>query len=667
MKNPKVASELPADETSGDVDTHEIDVTNEEVQKCMLKLRGHSLMAILEADNISSKLRSQSAMQYLLHPTTLSEFQAQFFESQPLLNNRNELTYFNGLFSKDAFAAIINQNVLSLGSDINITKHQSNGLLLLTPRVNSSELEWMKENEQPDVDEGQEVSSSVVWQRFKSGGVLQLLCPEKYSDPLWKFISYLEGFMNAKIYCHSFLIPAASVGYGLRSFSSDRYIVQVEGTSNISVYKPSTVNAQLPREGIISVSATDYLNSGSITTVLQPGDSLYIPKGWVHSVEGCGGKPSVSVHLLTNEHNSIADLVDIALPQALAHRIAETVDFRRALPRNIGEFMGVSAAVQEDDLSDEEDEEDAAAAGAEAEKRRRALLLQTRQQFKKKVAQLLHQVVDDAVDMLDASVDQIMKGLMGARLPPALTAAEEERTKFGPQARRIGPFTKLCAVRENAARVCVEDGVVVLYHCLDNGREVFSNPLSPVEYDLDDGPAIEKLLGAAYVPLAEASGDDSGEEGAAVNCGVMVTDLPHTSEELHDKVGIAESLYREGLLMVVDEDSPGETHRLAGGASAPPKRSKEAGKVAPDSLVVAERLMQEYSVEKKHGVSAGPVGDDEKVEKVVKKKKEETKEKSKKRPAGDKGMEQFLAGVSKRTEDRQKKAKISEDDEDCPF
>jgi hypothetical protein len=37
--------------------------------------------------------------------------------------------------------------------------------------------------------------------------------------------------------------------------------------------------------------------------------------------------------------------------------------------------------------------------------------------------------------------------------------------------------------------------------------------------------------------------------------GVVISELPHSSEELDDKLEIAKSLFREGFLMVVDEAS----------------------------------------------------------------------------------------------------------------
>lgn len=67
-------------------------------------------------------------------------------------------------------------------------------------------------------------------------------------------------------------------------------------------------------------------------------------------------------------------------------------------------------------------------------------------------------------------------------------------------------------------------------------REPFGNPLSPLEFELDDGLAIEALLTAYPEPVA-------------------VSDLEHPGEELDDKVAIAQALYKEGFLVIADEVS----------------------------------------------------------------------------------------------------------------
>lgn len=115
-----------------------------------------------------------------------------------------------------------------------------------------------------------------------------------------------------------------------------------------------------------------------------------------------------------------------------------------------------------------------------------------------------------------------------------MTSEEESRTSAGASNARILPYTRLRMLRPGIATAVIEDGKVVLYHCMENSREMFGAPLNPLEFELDDGPCIEGLL-KAYPE------------------GVMVSDLEHPSEEVEDKVGVAEALFKEGFLVIDDE------------------------------------------------------------------------------------------------------------------
>jgi lysine-specific demethylase/histidyl-hydroxylase NO66 len=120
------------------------------------------------------------------------------------------------------------------------------------------------------------------------------------------------------------------------------------------------------------------------------------------------------------------------------------------------------------------------------------------------------------------------------RLPVPLTLKEEQQSAaLNPDA-RIMSYTKLRMIRPGIARAIVEDGMVVVYHCMDNSRVLNGNAVKPLEFDLDDGPAIEALL-------------DSYPHG------VIVSEIPHPSEEEDDKVSVATALFKEGFLLVLDE------------------------------------------------------------------------------------------------------------------
>lgn len=95
-------------------------------------------------------------------------------------------------------------------------------------------------------------------------------------------------------------------------------------------------------------------------------------------------------------------------------------------------------------------------------------------------------------------------------------------------------FTQLRILRPGIARAVVEDGLVVVYHCMDNSRYRNGNPTRPLEFELDDGPVIEALL-SSYPE------------------GVTVGNISHPSEEEEDVIAIVVALFKEGFLMILDE------------------------------------------------------------------------------------------------------------------
>ena len=92
-------------------------------------------------------------------------------------------------------------------------------------------------------------------------------------------------------------------------------------------------------------------------------------------------------------------------------------------------------------------------------------------------------------------------------------------------------------VRAGVARLCVEEGLAVVYHCMENARWHHGAPLQPLEFPIDDAPAIETLLAAYPNP-------------------VFLEDLPHpaSQEDLETKAEIVQALFKEGFLLLVDGD-----------------------------------------------------------------------------------------------------------------
>mmetsp|Transcript_20233 Transcript_20233/g.26342 ORF Transcript_20233/g.26342 Transcript_20233/m.26342 type:complete len:194 (-) Transcript_20233:146-727(-) len=184
----------------------------------------------------------------------------------------------------------------------------------------------------------------------------------------------------------------------------------------------------------------------------------------------------------------------------------------------------------------------------------------------------MHTVMEHAIDLVDASADQMGKRFLSDKLPPVLTEWEEQHSAesskypekelkdllmFGTSSKKTlkniqsndpkslstsnlrggGGGVRIRMLRHGLARLCIEEGMAVVYHCMDNARWHHGAALNPLEFPLDDAPAIDALINAYPEP-------------------VQVKDLPHpsSSDDLETKAEITAALFKEGFLVLVDDE-----------------------------------------------------------------------------------------------------------------
>jgi len=127
--------------------------------------------------------------------------------------------------------------------------------------------------------------------------------------------------------------------------------------------------------------------------------------------------------------------------------------------------------------------------------------------------------------MLDAACDQMGKRFLSDRQPPAWTPQEKDTLTKDED---ILPNHLCRLARPGIARLVLEDDKAVVYHCINNSRGSDGSPISPLEFEMDDAPAIEQLLTTVEPHW------------------ICVADLIHDTME--DKIGVAQALYDEGIL-----------------------------------------------------------------------------------------------------------------------
>jgi lysine-specific demethylase/histidyl-hydroxylase NO66 len=150
---------------------------------------------------------------------------------------------------------------------------------------------------------------------------------------------------------------------------------------------------------------------------------------------------------------------------------------------------------------------------------------------------LIIPVLLQAYEMIDAACDEMAKRFMSDRQPPALNKVELAQTNQADgedeDTKEILPNTKCRLARPGIARLILEDDKSVVYHCADNARVFHDKPLNPLEFEMDDGAALEQLL-----TVVEPNW-------------ILVNDLFH--DTIEDKVAIAQCLYDEGVLAIENE------------------------------------------------------------------------------------------------------------------
>jgi len=136
----------------------------------------------------------------------------------------------------------------------------------------------------------------------------------------------------------------------------EAFCLQLEGQKRWKVYAPSK-EARLPRVSSEDFTEDDILDMEPVMdVVLEPGDMLYMPRGWIHHgvtlPASQGNEHSLHLTMSAMQQWAWVDYLEVLIPEALeAAAMSETsVSLRTGLPRNFLEYMGAMHDERDDDL-----------------------------------------------------------------------------------------------------------------------------------------------------------------------------------------------------------------------------------------------------------------------------------------------------------------------------
>jgi len=497
---------------------------------------------------------------------------------------------FDGIISKKDIEGLISHNAMRYGKDLNVTNYCS-----ADDGVRNSIKRRITLDQLPSGSQGQDggngdeefiiAESNDVWSNFSKGCTVRLLCPHKHIDPVHTLLSTLEDEIGCMVGSNVYLTPGGSggskqqnQGFAPHYDDIEAFILQLEGYKRWRVYAPMSKRETLPRESSRDFNTEDdakMMGDPVIDVDLGPGDMLYMPRGWIHqastirrqksSGESDGKDHRHSLHLTASsmQHWSWADLLEMIMPEALEAVAASetTSSLRTGLPRNFLEYMGtmhernaggdelpeglkqIASKVKDNDSKPKTKD------SKELEDDQKEILQNA---FKVEAKKKMMRVFKQALSMLTWGCDEMGKRHISDRLPPSLTTVEASLTHENREGNggMIWPNTMVRLARPGIARLVIEDGdgdgnrtvdsrKAVIYHSIDNSRVYHEHPLSPIEFEIDDAPALEMLITTVEPHW------------------VCVRDLIHG--DIEDKMGVAQSLYDEGILAIFQKDNPDTT------------------------------------------------------------------------------------------------------------
>jgi ribosomal protein L16 Arg81 hydroxylase len=178
---------------------------------------------------------------------------------------------------------------------------------------------------------GAEVSDQVLDERvlalYAGGATLVLQGLHRLWPPLVDFAAELAGQLGHPVQVNAYLTPAGNRGFATHYDTHDVFVLQVDGRKRWRVHEPVLADPleRQPWGGHAPEVAATAEGEPALDVVLEPGDALYLPRGWLHSAQAQGER---SLHLTVG----IRALTRYALVEALLGLAATDPRLRATLP-----------------------------------------------------------------------------------------------------------------------------------------------------------------------------------------------------------------------------------------------------------------------------------------------------------------------------------------------
>lgn len=146
-----------------------------------------------------------------------------------------------------------------------------------------------------------QAADDLVLARVDDGATLVLQGLHRVWPPLVGFGARLAGELGHPVQVNAYVTPPANQGFAAHYDVHDVFVLQVAGRKQWTIHEPvlSDPLPDQPWEQHRPEVAERAAGPALIDVVLEPGDTLYLPRGTVHSAQALG---ETSIHLTVGIH-----------------------------------------------------------------------------------------------------------------------------------------------------------------------------------------------------------------------------------------------------------------------------------------------------------------------------------------------------------------------------
>ena len=220
---------------------------------------------------------SSNAFEVIMAPVTEEVFFGDYWEQQSLHLSRNDESRFSGLIDTTSI-----EQVLASGN-------------LEFPRVQMTHNNRDTDEPLPVYyDTENKILANRVAENYKNGATLILTEAHKHFKELSALSQRLSAQLSLNCRANAYLTPPGQQGFAAHYDTHDVVVLKVSGTKRFDFYKGGTV---LPFNNSIFDPETSEVGEQYDSITLEPGDSLYIPRGIVHNAVADESESSLHITL----------------------------------------------------------------------------------------------------------------------------------------------------------------------------------------------------------------------------------------------------------------------------------------------------------------------------------------------------------------------------------